>query len=466
MATDTELWGLSATELSRLISSKKTSAVEVTRSVLERLDTVNPTINAIITEMPEEAIATAESIDKKISNGEPIGPLAGIPVTIKTNVDQIGHANTNGLQIQKDNITDQDNAVVNNLRCADAVFVGRTNTPAFSMRWFTRNTLHGHTRNPVNRELTPGGSSGGAAAAVAAGIGPIALGSDIAGSIRYPAYACGIHGIRPSLGRVPALNPCAADRHLGAQITAVQGPLTRTIDDLELALHAMAARDIRDPWWTPAPLKFGDFEKKVALCVNPDKLQTDTVIEKTLRESAAKLEDKGWSVTEIPCPPLRSPAEMQLLLWMSEMRRNGTELVEKENDPDANFVFAEFQKRYPAPDLNGFLDLLQARAAFVREWMQFTDEYPVVMIPVSATLPFKDNLDVESPESLTAIVEAQMTQIGLPFMGIPAIAVSTGSVNQHPVGVQLVAGRYREDILFAAAREIEASVKPVTPLLN
>ena len=463
MTTDTELWALTATELSKLIRSKKVSAVEVTRSVLERLDAVNPAINAVVTQMPEEAISVAQSVDKKIGNGEAVGSLAGIPVTIKTNVDQIGYANTNGLKIQKDNITDQDNAVVNNLRRADAVFVGRTNTPAFSMRWFTRNTLHGHTRNPVNPDLTPGGSSGGAAAAVAAGIGPIALGSDIAGSIRYPAYACGIQGIRPSLGRVPSLNPCAADRHLGAQITAVQGPLARTIDDLELALHAMAARDIRDPWWTPAPLKFGDFEKKVAICVNPDGLETETDIENALRESAVKLKDKGWSVTEIPCPPLRIPAEMQLLLWMSEMRRNGSKLVEKENDPDANFVFAEFQKHFPAPDLDGFLDLLQARAAFTREWMQFTDEYPVVMIPVSATLPFKDNLDVESSESLAKIVEAQMTQIGLPFMGIPAIAVCTGRVKQTPVGVQLVAGRYREDILFTAARDIETSVTPVTP---
>ena len=465
MTTDTELWALTATELSKLIRSKKVSAVEVTRSVLERLDAVNPAINAVVTQMPEEAISVAQSVDKKIGNGEAVGSLAGIPVTIKTNVDQIGYANTNGLKIQKDNITDQDNAVVNNLRRAGAVFVGRTNTPAFSMRWFTRNTLHGHTRNPVNPDLTPGGSSGGAAAAVAAGIGPIALGSDIAGSIRYPAYACGIQGIRPSLGRVPSLNPCAADRHLGAQITAVQGPLARTIDDLELALHAMAARDIRDPWWTPAPLKFGDFEKKVAICVNPDGLETETDIENALRESAVKLKDKGWSVTEIPCPPLRIPAEMQLLLWMSEMRRNGSKLVEKENDPDANFVFAEFQKHFPAPDLDGFLDLLQARAAFTREWMQFTDEYPVVMIPVSATLPFKDNLDVESSESLAKIVEAQMTQIGLPFMGIPAIAVCTGRVKQTPVGVQLVAGRYREDILFAAARDIETSVTPVTPEL-
>ena len=159
MATNNELWTLTATELSNLIRTKEVSAVEVTHSVLERLDAVNPAINAIVTEMPNEAISTAKSIDKKISGGDPVGPLAGIPMTIKTNVDQIGYANTNGLKIQKDNITDQDNAVVNNLRKADAVFVGRTNTPAFSMRWFTRNTLHGHTRNPVDPTLTPGGLS-------------------------------------------------------------------------------------------------------------------------------------------------------------------------------------------------------------------------------------------------------------------------------------------------------------------
>jgi len=463
MANDSELWTLSATTLARLIRSKKVSSVEVTRSVLDRLDEINPAINAVVAQMPDEAIAMAEKVDDKLNKGDPIGPLAGIPVTIKMNVDQIGHANTNGLKILKDNITDQDNAVVNNLRKADAIFVGRTNTPAFSMRWFTRNTIHGHTRNPVNPTLTPGGSSGGAAAAVAAGIGPIALGSDIAGSIRYPAYACGIHGIRPSLGRVPSLNPCAADRHIGAQITAVQGPLARTIGDLELALQAMAARDIRDPWWTPAPLKLDSFEKKVALCVNPDGLQTEAIIEKTLRESAAKLKDKGWSVTETTCPPLRIPAHMQLLLWMSEMRRNGTELVEKENDPDANFVFGHFQKHFPAPDLNGFLDLLQARAAYVREWMQFTDEYPVVMIPISSTTPFTDNLDVESAESLEQVVEAQMTQIGLPFMGIPCIAVNTGTIDRTPIGIQLVASRFREDILFTAAKDIEVQATPVTP---
>lgn len=468
-ASTNELWQLPATELTRLLASKKVSAVEITSAVLERIDQVNPSINAVVADMPDEALAMAAAVDKQLGKGETPGPLAGIPVTIKMNVDQIGHANTNGLKLFKDNVTDQDNAVVSNLRKAGAVFVGRTNTPAFSMRWFTRNTLHGHTRNPLNPDITPGGSSGGAASAVAAGIGPIALGSDIAGSIRYPAYACGIHGIRPSLGRVPSLNPCGADRHIGAQITAVQGPLARTIDDLELALHAMAARDIRDPWWTPAPLVFEGFEKKAALCINPDGLDTATDVEDALRDSANRLTDAGWIVTEVPCPPLREPARLQILLWMSEMRRNGVALVQQENDPDANFVFSEFQRLYPAPDLDGFLDLLQSRAAFVRDWMQFMDKYPLVLTPVSATLPFKDNSDVESAESFASIIEAQMTQIGLPFMGIPAMSVATGMVDQPPVGVQLVASRYREDILFAAARDIEqrgTPVQPVTPAFN
>ena len=208
--------------------SRSVSATEITQSVLDRLAQVNPSINAVITEMPDEALEMASRVDKQLAKGESPGALAGIPVTIKTNVDQIGHCNTNGLQLHKDNLTSQDNPVVANLRKAGAIFVGRTNTPAFSMRWFTRNSLHGHTRNPVNPSITPGGSSGGAAASVAAGIGAIALGSDIAGSIRYPAYACGVHGIRPSLGRVPSINPGAPDRHIGAQITAVQGPVSYT----------------------------------------------------------------------------------------------------------------------------------------------------------------------------------------------------------------------------------------------
>jgi len=447
----TELWQQSATNIAEQIRLKKVSAVEVTESVLKRLDDVNPAINAVVTQMPDDALEAARRVDKTVADGGDPGMLGGVPITIKTNVDQQGYTNTNGLKMLKDNVTTEDHTVVANVKKAGAVIVGRTNTPAFSMRWFTRNTVHGHTRNPHNPTITPGGSSGGAAAAVASGIGPIGHGSDIAGSIRYPAYACGIHGIRPSLG---------------GQITSVQGPLARTIDDVELALHAMSARDIRDPWWAPVPHDLGPFKKKVAMCINPDGLNVAPEVENAIKAAATRLTDAGWEVTEVACPALREPAELQILLWMSEARRNGVHLFEDENDPDATFVFEQFERNNPAPDSDGLLDLLKSRARLTREWLMFLEDYPVVLTPVSAELPFKDNVDVESAEAFAQVVESQMPQIGLPFMGIPGLTVTTDVSNSIPVGVQLAASRYREDILFAAGRDIESrgdAIVPVTP---
>ena len=169
-----ELWRHTAVDLRRMLGEGRVSAVEITESTLERLAAVNPSINAVVREMPEEALAAARAIDAAIAHGEDPGPLAGVPVTVKENVDQEGFATTNGLRLQRDLVAREDSPVVANLRRAGAVIVGRTNTPAFSLRWFTRNSLHGHTLNPRNRAITPGGSSGGAAAAVASGIGAMA----------------------------------------------------------------------------------------------------------------------------------------------------------------------------------------------------------------------------------------------------------------------------------------------------
>ncbi len=182
-----ELWRMDAAQIAEHVGKREVSATEVVEQSLARLAQVNPTLCAVVQEMPEQAMAEAAGIDAAIAAGEPAGPLAGVPVTVKVNIDQRGFANTNGLRLQRDHVAQQDHPVVTNLRNAGAVIIGRTNTPAFSMRWFTRNSLHGHTRNPRNLDLTPGGSSGGAASAVAAGIGAIAHGTDSAGSIRYPA---------------------------------------------------------------------------------------------------------------------------------------------------------------------------------------------------------------------------------------------------------------------------------------
>jgi amidase len=457
----TELWRLNASEIASRVARREVSATEVTEQCLQRLQQVNPQINAVVQEMPDLALDCARAVDDKIAAGESAGLLAGVPVTIKVNIDQQGFANTNGIRIQQNHMPEQDSPVVTNLRKAGAIIVGRTNTPAFSMRWFTRNSLHGHTLNPRNSTLTPGGSSGGAAAAVAAGICALGHGTDIAGSIRYPAYACGLHGIRPSFGRVPAVNLSLPDRHIGAQLTAVSGPIARCIEDLRLGLEAMSAGSELDPWWVPAPLEQAPPPKRVAMCISPDGLQVSDDVEAALRGAAKQLEDAGWSVSEIECPPMREPMQLQLLLWMSEYHYNGGAAVKREDDADANFVYAQLCEYCSTPTLESLMEALQQRLKLSREWQQFLTGYPILLCPVSAEPPFPDMLDVESAQSFARVLEAQMTQIALPLMGMPAISVATGSDAAAPMGVQLVAARFREDVLFAAASDIEARNPPL-----
>lgn len=460
----TEHWRLTASEIAERVRARDVSAEEVARDALARLDAANPAINAVVQFMPEEAIAAARAVDAAISRGEDPGPLVGVPVTTKVNVDQRGFATTNGLRIQKDLVAPADNPVVANLRRAGAVIVGRTNTPAFSLHWFTRNSLHGHTRNPRNPALTPGGSSGGAAAAVAAGIGALAQGTDIGGSVRYPAHACGVHGLRPTIGRVPAWNPGGAERAIGAQLMAVSGPIARSVADIRLALRAMAAPDARDPWWVPAPLEGPAFPKRAALCVRPEGMPTTPAVEAALRDAGRRLQDAGWTVVETPVPPLREPARMQAMLWLAESRRGMKKALAEENDPDANFVFAQMERLCPEPDFNAFQDALQARAGFCREWNLFLERYPVALMPVAAEPPFPDLLDLESPAAFDRVIEAMLPQVGLPLMSLPGLTVTTDLSGPAPMGVQLVGGRYREDVLLEAGAVIEAGGPMVTPV--
>ncbi|MEW9919888.1 amidase family protein [Marimonas sp. MJW-29] len=462
-----ELYELTATETAERIRKGDVTARAVCEAVLERLDAVNPAINAVVARDDDEALQAADAVDAARTRGEALPPMAGVPVTIKENVDQKGFATTNGLRLQKDLIATSDSPVVANLRHAGAVIVGRTNVPAFSLRWFTRNGLHGHTRNPHNPAITPGGSSGGAAAATAAGIGAMGHGTDIAGSIRYPAYACGLQGIRPTLGRVPARNATAPDRHIGAQLMAVSGPHARSVADLRLSLTAMAAADLQDPWHMPVPLEGPSYPRRAALCISPEGLETHPLVEAALREAAARLTDAGWQVEETDCPPLREPARLQLQLWQVEMERGAKAAFEKEADPDALHVLSEMQKVTSVPDRDQLMDALQARVGFMRNWQMFLSDYPVLICPVSAEPPFPDMLDLED---FPRVFEAQLTQVALPFMGMPALSVFTGfgdgEAGRVPLGAQLVGARFREDILFEAAEAIEArgpAISVVTP---
>ncbi len=453
-----DLWRLSAAEMASLIRSKKVSAKEAATSALARLDAVNPKINAVVDHRPADVLAQAAAIDAAIGRGEDPGPLAGVPVTVKVNIDQEGFATTNGLTLQREAVAKSNSPVIDNLKKSGAVILGRTNCPAFSYRWFTTNLIHGDTKNPRDPGITPGGSSGGAGAAVAAGIGHIAHGTDIAGSIRYPAYACGVHGLRPTMGRIPAFNAALPERPIGPQISAVSGPLARTIGDLRIALAAMSAQDARDPWWVPAPLEGPDTPKRVAMCLNPGGLDPVPEVKAAVADAGKRLERAGWTVEEIAdTPSLREAADLQTKLWLGDGYEAQLAAAEREGDPGALACLRGNRSKVHPFDLSM---ALTRRATLTREWLAFLEKYPVLLMPVSGELPFPDHLDRKDDASFARVWHAQLPQIAIPFMGLPGLAVSTGLVGRIPVGVQLVAGRYREDLCLAAGEAIEAGGTP------
>lgn len=460
-----ELWQLTAAELAKHIKSREVSAREAAQSALARLDAVNPLINAVVAVHPEEVLQQADAVDQAIARGENPGPLAGVPVTTKINVDQAGFATTNGLRAQENLIAQTNSPAVDNLVRAGAVLLGRTNSPTFALRWFTSNQVHGRTLNPRDPSLTPGGSSGGGAAAVAAGIGQLALGTDIGGSVRYPAYACGIHGLRPTLGRVPAFNASSPERAIGAQLMSAAGPMGRTIEDLRLGLVALAAPDLRDPWYVALPVDGPAVPRRAALCVRPGGLDTVKEVEDALRDSAQRLRDAGWEVEEIDdVPSMREAALLQERLWLGDGFDALVSAVEKDGDPGAAAVIAAAREKVRGLPADVISQSLVRRTTLTRQWRLFLAQYAVVLMPVSSELPFASDLDMQGKEGFDRVWEAQLTLRALPAMGLPGLAVTTGLVNGVPVGVQIVAAHHREDLCLLAGRDIEARGVPASPV--
>jgi amidase len=461
-----ELWRWSAGDLARGICSGAISSREAVQSALDRIAVVNPAVNAVVHVLAEEALADAARADAERASGAALGPLHGVPVTVKVNVDQRGCATTNGVVAFRDVIATEDSPPVANLRRAGAVIVGRTNTPAFSHRWFTSNDLHGATRNPWGARLTPGGSSGGAAAAVASGMCALAHGNDFGGSIRYPAYACGVAGLRPTPGRVPAFNPSAkTERPITAQMMSVQGPLARRVADLRLALAAMAAADPRDPTWVPAPLVGPAPTRPIQVAIAPDPFgDTAPEVSAAVREAGQRLADAGYVVSETVPPRLGEAADLWHRLVVNEERRAMVASIRAFGDAKSQRNLDGHLRHAPTLDGDGVLEGFGTRLSLMRDWQLFFERFPVAVLPVSHRLPFRDDLDQESEAVVANMMEAQRSLLATPVLGFPSVAVPTGSVDGVPVGVQVVAGRYREDLCLDAAEIIEAQAPILTPI--
>jgi amidase len=461
------LWGWDAVDLARAIRLGAVSAREAARAVLDRCAAVNPAINAVVRVAEGEVLAAADAADAALRRGEAPGPLHGVPVTTKVNVDQEGLPTTNGCVPLADQVAPADSAVVANLRRAGAVLLGRTNTPALSMRWFTENALHGRTLNPWSAGHTPGGSSGGAGAAVAAGIGPIAHGNDLGGSVRYPAYACGVAGLRPSFGRVPAFNPTMqAERPISAQLMSTQGPLARRVRDLRLALACMAAGDARDPWWMPAPLEGAPAARpiRVALSVDPARTGVHPAVATAVRAAGRVLEAAGYAVEEADPPGFAEAARDWDTLVHGEAGLFMRDTFASHGDDGAQATYRLMLEQAPAPTMEAWLRTAARRTTHQRAWAAFMAERPLVLCPASAEPPFPQGLDVAGREGFGRVYRAQQVLLATPLLGLPSVAVPTGLAEGLPMGVQVIAPRWREDLALDAAEAVEAAFPMPTPI--
>ena len=461
-----EIWRWSAEEIARRIRTRQISSREAVSNVLDRVNQVNGRINAVVDLMPDEALVAADFADKAVKDGEPLGSLHGVPVTVKINIDYAGRATTNGVVAFKNNIAKEDSPPVANLRRAGAIIFGRTNTPAFSHRAFTDNDLHGRTLNPWDPARTPGGSSGGASAAVACGMGPLAHGNDRAGSVRYPAYACGVIGLRPSLGRVPDYNPSATEeRGLFTQLTFVNGPLARSIRDIRSGLTALEGHDPGDPWAFP-PGRGSDEPQhpiRVAMVSSVDGVEVEPEVSEGIHRAAKLLEEAGYRVEEISPPNLREAGVMFWTLIMTEERAasaeekgSSTRAIELYGDEKVKRTRAGNKAYAGEYDFEGYVRALARRTTILRNWRFFFKRYPLVLMPTSCMIPFPIDFDQGGNDAMRRLNEAWIPLLAVSTLGLPGLSVPTGFAKSVPVGVQLVADRFQEEICFAAGEVIEA----------
>jgi len=463
--TPTDLWRLSATELAQLIRTRKVSAREAAQAALQRLDAVNPQINAIVAHVPELVLEQADRLDQRMAGGEDPGPLAGVPVSVKINTDMAGFPTTNGTRLQKDWVAKVNSPAVENLVRAGAVLLGRSNAPTFALRWFTSNVLNGATRNPRNAAITPGGSTGGGAAAVTAGIGHLAVGTDIGGSLRYPAYACGVHGLRPTLGRVPAYNASSPERAIGAQMMSSTGLIDRTVEDLRIGLAAMSAPDLRDPWWADVPLEGPVMSLHAAMCLRPGGMQIAKEVEAAVLDAGQRLADAGWKVEEIEdVPSIHEAAEVQMRLWLGDGYSGLVDAANRDGDRAAIAVVAAVRGMAEPLPCDVVSHAMVLRTSIQREWRSFFTKYPVLILPVSGELPFPDGLDLQGEAGFQRVWNAQLPLRAPPALGLPGLAVTTNLIGSIPVGVQILASHFREDLCLLAGKAIESRGTPSSPV--
>ena len=458
------LWRLSACDLAEGIQTGAFSSREVVTSCLQRADETNDKVNALTEIRAEAALVAADAADKAVARGETLGCLHGIPVTIKGNVDLAGWATVNGSALLKENIARETSPCVQNWLNAGAVIIGRTNTPEFSCRWETNNEVFGPTRNPWNPRLTAGGSSGGAAASVAVGITPLAHGTDLGGSLRQPAQACGVASIRPSLGRVPDYVPTEHEPSIGIQLMNTDGLMARRVADVRLGLKAMAVGDWRDPWWVPAPWEQpnrGDLP--IAFIVDPLGQGVDQQVASGVERAAGLLGDAGYGVEQAEPPTLADAVRVWKMIVMGELFTGLEPAVTGSCSPSLARMFAHYHLAVPDWTPEQYSRAFGERRRVLRDWMKFFQRYSVIVAPVSTRPPQVIDYDIATPENTASTIADMRMVVAINALGLPSAVVPVGMRDGLPQVVQVIGAPFEEMRCLAVAEAIEQRVEAFTP---
>jgi amidase len=459
------LWTWSATEIARAVIAGEVSAREVVDAHLARIAAVNPVVNAVTKLLADDARNAANRVDRARRAGELLGPLAGVPFTVKENIDIAGHPTTQGIPHFRHLVATRDAPPVGRLRAAGAVPIGHTNMPDLTLGGNnTVSQLFGETRNPWGAIRTPGGSSGGDAAATASGMAAIGLGNDAGGSVRLPAMFCGVAALKPSYGRIPVEHRIGdTDPTLASQLFPTDGPIARTVADLQAAFQVLAGTDPRDPRAVAVPLVGPQpvSPTRVAVCADPGGHGVHPQIRTEINRAAAALVDAGYAVEEAEPPRIDDAIRAYSTLITTEFGLSWPQIRPLLTAASAAHMELSMRRMSPA-DLAGYLQATATRHGVMRDWATFAQRYPLVLGPVYTERPFDASLDDD--EAGERVIRAMRLCTATTFVGVPAVAVPTGVADGQPLGVQVIGPQYREDLCFQAAAALESRFGTLAPM--
>ena len=467
IVTTTDLWRMSAMELAEAIRSKQVSSQEVIESHLGRIEAVNPSINVVVIVLAEQALEAAKAADRAAARRETLPPFHGVPFTVKGNIDLAGTPTTQGVKALADAYPTLDAPVVERLKAAGAIPIGRTNLPNFGVRWHCDSELYGPTINPWDRSRTAGASSAGEAAAIATGMSPLGVGNDGLGSLRHPAQCCGVSALKPSLGRIPDATTAAGPEvgAIGPQLMAVNGPLARRVADLRAALEVLAGPTWRDPWTVPALLRGPEPSKpiRVAVVVDPAGQGTATQVQDGIRRAAAALDEAGYAVEEAEPPSIDLAARACLAMYNTPDIRALWEMTSEMMPADTRRFLSEFYAAVGDADPVATMHSFVTRHTLLRAWGEFQQTHPLIVAPICTDIPFEAGTDLDDGRVAETVRSMRMA-MAINALGLPAVALPVGIADGLPQAVQVIGPRYREDLCLdaAAAREVRLGI--ITPI--